>query len=227
MTRSETKPGLRRFGLYGLILLALTLVSAVVFVIATDNELLGTDDVFVDALPLDPEKRPNFVFPESVRTYDTSLNRFIDRFVRICMQGRYSEYRLMHTNRAEPISADRFASIYHAVKETRILAVEALPDLPDLAGIDGPVYIMLSEYDLEDYADPDGARTRRIRVAITKEGGRWRIGSIPGDLLDRLQAVLKGSSDSGGAGQPDAPATRPAEPHRLKPRANRPDRVGS
>ena len=47
---------MRRFGLYGLILLALTLVSIVVFVIVTDESVSAEDDIFPSPVNVDPEQ---------------------------------------------------------------------------------------------------------------------------------------------------------------------------
>jgi hypothetical protein len=155
-----------------------------------DDPLLDVNP-FPEVVNVNPEKAPNFKFPESLRTFDTSLNRFIDRFARICMEGKYSEFRLMCTGREPPISPRRFESIFSAVREIRIRKLTRLTDVP---AANGPVYIMKAEYDLEEHAARDGPATREVQVAIAREGGTWRIGPIPSAVAAAL-ARLDPESD--------------------------------
>lgn len=188
MAAIDTTLGLRRLAFYALILLALTLVSMVTFVVLTEEDMIGSDADFPIWDDIDPDKRPRFDFPESVRTFDTTLNRFVDRFARVCVQGDYAGFRLMYTDRDRPAPPDTFFNMFHAVKEVHIRAIEPIPASP---GIDGPAHILLAEYTLEPYADPDKTGPRSIRLAITREDGQWRIGPIPGPLLRRLDAAMR------------------------------------
>lgn len=181
----RSSPTFRRVALYGLILLALTFVSAVVFVLATDRPTIADDEAFPEPVILDLERRPHFVFPVSARTYDLSLNRFVDRFARVCMQGKYSDFRLMLSRSRPPILPPRFESNFNALKNVRILQIERLPDVPQ---VEGPVYLMNAQYELEDFAVKGGKSVRQVQVAITREDGDWRIGPIPHDALEQLRA---------------------------------------
>jgi hypothetical protein len=185
MTPPRTQPALRRFGLYGLILLALALVSGVIFILVTEDSVLTVAEGFPEPVILDPEKRPHFVFPESARTYDLSLNQFVDRFARACMSGKYSDFRLMLSTKRPPVLPQRFESNFNALKEVRILGIEKLPEVPDIVG---PVYLMQAAYDLQEYAVRRGERTKQVHVAIAQEDGQWRIGPIPHDALMRWKA---------------------------------------
>ncbi|MCZ6699484.1 MAG: hypothetical protein O7D94_11180 [Planctomycetota bacterium] len=220
---------MRRFGLYGLILLALTLVSIVVFVIVTDKSVSAEDDIFPPEVTVDPELSPKFVFPESVRTFDTTLNRFVDHFARVCVTGDYSDFRLLYTRHDSPAPPGRFVAMFHAINDVNILALEKLPfdHVPDHPDLQGPVYIMLAEYDLEPYADPEKTGPRRIRLAIAKEEGEWRIGPIPSKLRGMLEAALQETQPAGNA--LDVSERIDAEPERpsLKTSANRPASIGS
>ncbi len=192
MGASRIIPALRRIGLAGLVALATVMVGAVVLVMLAEDRALDPDEVFPEPVVLDPAKRPEFDFPESVRTYDLSLNRFLDRFARVCTQGKYADFRLMLSSRAgDPIVARRFESMFHALKQVRILAIE---ELPLSLGLEEQVYIMLVEYDLEDYAANQGRQSEQRRLAITKEGGGWRIGPIPHEALAKLQARRRAAS---------------------------------
>lgn len=209
----------RRFALYGLILLALTFVSAVVFVIATDRPSLAEDEAFPEPVILDMERRPNFIFPVSARTYDLSLNQFVDRFARVCMQGKYSDFRLMLSRRRPPILPPRFESNFNALKNVRILEIEALPPVP---GVEGSVYLMNAEYELEDFAIKGGKSKRDVQVAITREDGEWRIGPIPHEALERLRIYQNMQKPASAATSAPADAVSSDVPHTA---ANRPARL--
>ena len=223
---SPGRPAIQRFAFAGLILVAAFMVGTVAFVVVSDERALAAEEVFPEAVQVPPEKRPNFQFPESVRTFDPALNRFIDRFARICMEAKYSEFRLMCTSRVSPISPRRFESIFLAVGEIRVLSVIRLPELPKLPG---PVYIMRAEYDLKpEYArrasggDDTLVKTKTVQVALTFEDGTWRIGPIPRDgaeaLLALQQAATRPAADLfDGDGEPESPPSPPA--------ANRPAEI--
>ncbi|HKQ49252.1 MAG TPA: hypothetical protein VJZ71_14365 [Phycisphaerae bacterium] len=220
-TAALSSPTFRRVALYGLILLALTFVSAVVFVLATDRPSIADDEAFPEPVILDLERRPNFVFPVSARTYDLSLNRFVDRFARVCMQGQYSDFRLMLSRSRPPILPPRFESNFNALKNVRILQIERLPDVPQ---VEGPVYLMSAQYELEEFAVKGGKSVRQVQVAITREDGDWRIGPIPHDALEQLRAYqasqaakVAPTSRPEGTRSPDAPSAGANRPARLDP----------
>jgi hypothetical protein len=206
----RTKPTLQRMGLYVLILLALGMISLVTFVIVTDEPIMTADEAFPEPVIVDPEKRPDFVFPEAVRTTDLSLNRFVDRFARVCVQGKYNDFRLMLSTKRPPILPPRFESNFNALKQVRIVAIDSVPDLPASVG---PVYVMKAEYDLQDYAVRQGEHTKQVHVAITQEEGVWRLGPIPHEAMQRLIAFQNAQSTSAPADSSptSAPATADAD----------------
>ena len=215
MTSHRRSFDLRKVGFFALVLLALAMVSAVVFVVVADEQAVAKDEVFPEIILVDRTKQPKFQFPEAVRTFDPSLNCFIDRFARICMEGKYSEFRLMCTTRVPPLAPRRFESIFNAVKEIRVLGVVRLPDMPRLPG---PVYVMKAEYDLKDEyvkraSTTGAAATKSVQVALTREEGTWRIGPIPRDQLAALAVLQQTSSqpavdlfDTSDVAPPDRPA---------------------
>jgi len=189
---SAARSGLQRYAFAGLIAVAAFMVGTVAYVVVSDERAIAAEEIFPETVRVDPEKRPDFQFPESVRTYDPALNRFIDRFARICMEGKYSEFRLMCTSRVSPLSPRRFESIFHAVKEIRILSVNLLPVLPKMPG---PIYVMRAEYDLKpEYirrstGSDEPVKTKSVQVALTLEDGTWRIGPIPREGAAALAAL--------------------------------------
>ncbi len=225
LPKAQSTTTLKRFGLYALILLALAFGGAVIFVLATEEPVINADEAFPEPVILDPEKRPNFVFPVAARTSDLSLNRFVDRFARVCMQGKYSDFRLMMSNRHPPILPPRFESNFNALKQVRVLGLEKLPEMPEQPG---PVYIMTAEYELQDYAVRGGEKIKQAQVAIAKEAGEWRLGPIPSEALARLRAYQSGASESesdgpAAEGQPRGATSRSAP----KATANVPARLDS
>lgn len=185
-------------------MLALLLTSAAVFVVMTEDPILAVDDVFPEPVILDPERHPNFIFPEAARTSDLTVNRFVDRFARVCTTGKYSEFRLMLSRKHPPILPPRFESNFNAVKQVRVLSVDRLPPLP---GANVPLAVLNVEYELEEFAAKNGVTTKQVRVAIVREDGELRIGPIPGDALAKLQAYqahLAGQAD-GARPDPDTP----------------------
>lgn len=175
-------------------------------VLLSDEPYLDSEDAFPEGIIVQHDQRPEIVFPERVRTYDLSLNRFVDRFVRVCTQAKYSDFRLMLSRRAgDPIVASRFESMFNALRQVRILSLDKAPDVP---GLDGPVYIMSVEYDLEPNVVRRGENTEQRRIAILKEDGEWRLGPVPRDLLALLERTHPTASQ---------PTTQPAIPETRDP----------
>jgi len=220
------RPSFRRMAFYALIVLAVLMIGAVVLVLMMDEPLLAEEDAFPDSVVLNHDKRPDIVFPESVRTTDLSLNRFVDRFARICMQGKYADLRLMLSSRGgDPLVARRFESMFNALKQVRIVALEKMPTVPDVAG---PVYVMKAEYVLEDFAVSKARKTEQVRLAIAKEEGSWRVGPIPRSILAKLEEYRTGNSQSGSGadGATGGSGSIPAK-ETSKAGANRPASIGS
>lgn len=220
----QTRPNLKRFALYGLILLAFTLVSAVVFVILTEDTVLTEEEAFPETVILDLEKRPQFYFPVAARTFDLSLNRFVDRFARVCSEGKYSDFRLMLSNKRPPILPPRFESNFNALKRVSIVGIEKLPEMPE---VPGPIYVMSAEYELQAHAVRGADSVKLVQVAITREDGEWRLGPIPGEALDRLRAyrAMQAASQPGEAEASDPAPDSAAPTPTPQAGSNRPARI--
>jgi hypothetical protein len=220
------KPSFRRLAFYALILLAVVMTGAVAAVLMMDEPLLAEEDAFPSPVVLTPGKRPDIVFPESVRTPDLSLNRFVDRFARVCIQGKYADLRLMLSSRGgDPLVARRFESMFNALKQVRIIAMDKMPSVPD---VEGPVYVMKAEYVLEDFAVSKARKTEQVRLAIAREEGSWRIGPIPRSVVAKLEAYRASTTQPASEGSPASNAAggaSAAEPS--KATANRPISTGS
>ncbi|MBK8267479.1 MAG: hypothetical protein IPK83_03920 [Planctomycetes bacterium] len=196
MAATAFQPRLRRFGLYLLILLALGLMSAVGFVVFGEDPLYDPEELFETGVLINPEKQPRFVFPEELRSTDLSLNRFIDRFFRLCATGKYPEVRLMLSQRSgESLPPNRFESMFNAMKEARIMAIKRLPDVPKQ---DGPAYVLVAEYDLESHALKTQKANNVVRLLIRKEEGEWRLGPVSRDIMAKIEAYEAATSQPAG-----------------------------
>lgn len=217
----------RRLGLFGLILLAIGLLTTVAMVVVEDDAYTDADSPFPEPVFVDPEKRPRFLFPDEVRTYDLSLNQFVDRFFRICSEGKYSEFRLMLATTVLP---KRFESMFNALKTAQVLSIIKLPELPE---IPGPIYVLTARYDLEDYATRQPAAGNVIRLGIKKEHGQWRIGPIPRAAIARLEAFERSTTKStvlpvdSAEDERSSIPSQPPETGAPKASANRPARIDS
>jgi hypothetical protein len=227
MANTVSTPTFRRFALYGLILLALALSSAVIFVLVTDEPALTSDEAFPSQVVLDPEKHPRLVFPEQIRSYNLEVNRFIDRFARVCLGGDYFEFRMMLSRKQPPILPDRFESNFSAVKEIRITHLEKLPPMPQA---DAPLYLMQVEYELNDFAVKKGERTKQVTAAILKEEGEYRLGPLPSGAAEKLAAYraqkAKEEAEKNAAPTTTQSAATPTPPAQSKIIVNGPARIG-
>ncbi len=182
--------------------LSLGLAGTVVWILGSDDPLLTPEDVFPEAVIVPADKMPRFVFSDEVRTYDLSLNRFVDRFLRVCSEAKYSEFRLMLSRRSgDPVLAQRFEKMFIVLKEARIESVKRLPDVPE---IEGPAYLLTASYDLEDHALKAKKTGHIVRLAIGREEGEWRIGPIPAGALARLRAYEQATSQPATPDEPVA-----------------------
>lgn len=192
MSERPRQSNIRRVGLLALIVLASGLLSVVAFVLATGEASEPWEDEPRMTEPrVDTDRAPEFVFPTTARSYDPSLNAFIDRFARACLSGKYSEFRLLFTRRLDPPSERGFVAMFNACREIRVVRVDKLPDLKQ---IPGPAYRLVAEYDLHEHAVKQGARTRRIQVAVLKENGDWAVAPLPRGSAEQLDLLLAGTT---------------------------------
>lgn len=171
-----------------LAVIAAVLVGIVLYVVFADSDTTySISDAFPETVIAPPENAPDFLFPDELRSTDLELNRFVDRFFRICAEGKYSEFKLMYTTKpGQEISPARFESTFNVLKAARIKQLRRLPDLPQF---DGPTWLLVAEFDLEAYAPTKQKEGNIIRLAIGREDGRWRLlGPVTKDALDRIEA---------------------------------------
>ena len=173
--------------LFILAVIAAVLGTTVVIVVQ-DEEVpeYTTENSFVEAVVVNPELEPKFEFPDELRTTDLEVNRFIDRFFRICGEAKYSEFKLMYTS--EPgteIPPARFESTFNVLKEARITELRRLPDLKQF---EGPTWLIVAEFDLENFAAVDKDDGNVIRLVVGNERGKLKIRPITRDAVEQIQA---------------------------------------
>ncbi|MEE8169696.1 MAG: hypothetical protein V3T70_04035 [Phycisphaerae bacterium] len=170
--------------LYGLVLAALLLVSAAGYVIIADREpawsRFDADLERQDDPPVDYSRAPRLDFPEAVRSFDTSLNRFIDRFFRATREGRYGEFRKMWTRELDPVNADAYARMWHNVQSVRVLDVTRIP--PRGARV-GDAYLVRARVRIDAGANQE-EQIRHLRMLGIREAGEWVF--APVSLLARV-----------------------------------------
>ena len=128
-------------------------------------------------------KPPRFVFPESVRTDDASLNAFVERFAQICVDGEYDKYRLTVRRRSRPVQKDDFENIWHNIEEIHIEHILPLPDAD--VGPD-PRYALFANVRLK----PGQAESEKLVVMqILREGGEWVIDVLGQEEMDLVRAL--------------------------------------
>ncbi len=221
MTFLVKHPKVRRYGFAALVVLAVGLLTSVGVVIFSDDPLYDPDELFDTGVLVNPDKQPNFVFPEDMRTADLSLNRFIDRFFRLCAQGKYPEVRLMLSQRAgDALPPNRFENIFNAMKEARI---KSIIRLPTNGSGEESAFVLTAEYDLEAHALRTQKEDNRVRMLIRKEEGEWRLGPVSREIAARLDALSDATTDSNGNDGDSNPDVETPKPSKVI--ANRPVRI--
>ena len=181
---------LGRLTIYALTLIALMMVSMVVYVLVTGEERgLASDEP--EAPSAEFKNPPVLVFPERLRTFDSSLNRFIDRFIRATLEGRYDEFRQMWTRRLDPVSADKYLRIWKVVREVRVL------DIQPIRTQNGTIeaYLIKAEVKEEPIEGDKKRGTDEIRwIRAVREGDEWVF--APPEKSDRERAGAAAASQA-------------------------------
>lgn len=224
MARSATQPRVRQFALYGVILLALALVSSVIFVLMSDDPIYSSEELFAPVV-LVADKQPKFDFPEELRSTDLSVNEFIDRFFRLCAQANYPEVRLLLSQRSgESLPPNRFERMFNAMKEARI---KNLREFPDPTNPGERAYILYAEYDLEAHAAKQQKEGNPVRLLIFKDQGQWRLGPVSRDLVAKVEAydAAQAQPATAPSGDSEPVQNEDESPRRPGVVANRPMKV--
>lgn len=138
----------------------------------------------METINMDPEKEePKFVFAPEATVEDPSLNAFIREFADMCIKGEYDRYRMKVSRRSDPVTKDEFERVWHNIREISIDFVVALPEKKSTPG---PRYALQATVHVER---PATGPERQVVLQILQEQEEWVIDALPGEELDRLQAL--------------------------------------
>jgi hypothetical protein len=144
------------------------------------------DAIQIDLAP--DEKPPTFEFPDSLRSKNDSLNKFLDEFRSICERGEYERYRLAVSRQVEPIEEGRFENIWHAVAHVRIELIKRLPEMKEWPS---PAYAVLAKVTLKDEYVKDEPQ-RYVTIVSFQEEGEWVFTPAPDERIHRaMRAALR------------------------------------
>ena len=143
------------------------------------------EDTQIDLPPIvveNPEEpRPAVSFASECRQEDATLNKFIQDALTTCHRGDYDAFRQLFGTAYEPTSESDFKRVWRNVEEIAVCQVHAGKREP-------PHYYVLAKVRLRK-ADKKDRRERDIRIMVFQEGGRWRLGSAPSEVIDRMRAA--------------------------------------
>jgi len=111
------------------------------------------------------------------------LNKFIQDALIICHQGDYDAFRQSFGTTYEPPSEVDFIRVWSNVAEIAVERVLADPRE------EFNRYYVLAKVRLR-VADKKNRRQRDIPIMVYQEGGQWRLGPAPGEIIDRMRAAM-------------------------------------
>lgn len=140
--------------------------------------------------PPEEEVRPAdiVVFPDELRVSDDSVNAFVEKAMRLCAAGDYEAFRLLWSDRSDPLPRDEFEQGWRAVEAIRVRALNPVILQSDNgASPDGDpnelAFIVLAEVAF-DPSQPAGRREprREIVLILSREHDEWRFSRAPKEV---------------------------------------------
>jgi len=126
--------------------------------------------------------RPAVSFSPECRQEDPALNKFIQDALTICHRGDYDAFRQLFGTAYEPTSESDFKRVWSNVEDIAVREVRADKRDPPR------YYVVFAKVRLRK-ADKKDRRERDIPIMVFQEGGRWRLGSAPSEVIDRMKAA--------------------------------------
>jgi hypothetical protein len=143
-------------------------------------------DTQIDLPPIAEEypevPRPAVSFPPECRQKDATLNKFIQDALTICHRGDYDAFRQLFGTAYEPTSELDFKDVWSNVADITVCQVHADKRDPPR------YYVVFAKVRLRK-ADKKDRREREIPIMVFQEGGRWRLGPAPSEVIDRMRAA--------------------------------------
>lgn len=140
--------------------------------------------------PPEEEVRPAdiVVFPDELRVSDDSVNAFVEKAMTLCAAGDYEAFRLLWSDRSDPLPRDEFEQGWQAVEAIRVRALNQVILQSDNGALrDGDsnerAFIVLAEVAL-DPNQPAGRREpqREIVLILSREHDEWRFSRAPKEV---------------------------------------------
>jgi hypothetical protein len=162
-----------RMWAFGIVVLVLIVSWWVYIFKLRDNHRPGADNrTEVPPIVTGDPNGPQISFPDAVRSDNPQINKFVVDFVNILLNNDYKAYRLMVTQRREPINFKTFDEAYGRVKSIDIRKIEKIDNKKaikqmKLTDISLPVYRIKVHVALRDKSEQD------VDLFVFKEEGRW------------------------------------------------------
>ena len=122
--------------------------------------------------PVEEEVRPAdiVVFPDELRVSDDTVNAFVENAMRLCAAGDYEAFRLLWSDRSDPLPRDEFEQGWQAVETIRVRALNpVILQSDNEASRDGDpserAFIVLVEVACSDIGSADMASARARAIA--------------------------------------------------------------
>ena len=148
-------------------------------------------DVMVDDGPqierptmaeIDPHaERPYTQFSSDLRTDDVSLNKFVERALKICEEGDYDAFRQLFGTTYTPTEQKAFERVWHNVRDIRVGSL-------NFGKNDSNVYYLHAMVRLRK-PDRKKRQERDIVVTIFKEAGDWHLGPAPKEVVEKVLEI--------------------------------------
>ena len=153
--------------------------------------------------PLEEEVRPAdiVVFPDELRVSDDSVNAFVEKAMRLCAAGDYEAFRLLWSDRSDPLPRDEFEQGWRAVEAIRIRALDPVILQSDHGASrnDDPnerAFVVLAEV-VFDPSQPAGRREpqREIVLILAREHDEWRFSRAPKEVREWIKDHVMQADD--------------------------------
>ncbi len=119
-----------------------------------------------------PDNAPDVVFAPGVTSGRQDVDAFIHRFITLCRENDYEQYRLCWTAYGMPISRDRFNKLYGFARKITITEIMPLPGRDEQ---DHPSYLIRARAELANPSVP----YKDVDLMVRWEENRWAIAPAP------------------------------------------------
>jgi len=116
---------------------------------------------------------PEVTFAPNAASGNAELDAFVKRFITICLDGKYEQYRLCWTAYADPISRARFQAAWNRVSK---VVIKRIAPAPEEIKARRPAYLVAVTVYLRP---PAKATQKNLYVLVQREADRWAVAPAP------------------------------------------------